>query len=473
MAARCSQLAAFALLSARARAESWVSASGDPMLLAPSPSVQVVGWNFCNMALAPTAFSDHPSPRWADCTSPSDGSTQLVSSAANALGPGDAFPLPGFNSTSDANAYAVEKELFFGAVCERPSASAPGFSWSGHKVMFKSGNMDINASVCPETVARSRVSAARASAASEPATAPATAPAPAAVGARFNNLAMNQPLTVLVQQSVSALPYGARGALGFAAGTYDVDPRWTPAQTLAVQAALDEYARAWIAFRFAEVDGAPLPPRPDLAPPALLANASFIATAWWKNASSGSTVFSHWQGTSALAPWLMNYLKLTDAAGLGGGYDWPGAGNMNGPVPAYRTRVNITYRMVDRAKGGFGGLYVPCHAGCWQLSGAPCNGTLDLDITRYICFIAEDGSQGCSAKNQAGCPPFHILSGSHEVVLRNDTARFPYNCYSGHCPPGGCDPYSNPGPQELMMLLPCSERVGADAGAACARKQQR
>lgn len=92
-----------------------------------------------------------------------------------------------------------------------------------------------------------------------------------------------------------------------------------------------------------------------------------------------------------------------------------------------------------------------------KLNGDPCDGDLDSDITRYICFIAESGSQGCSAKNQGACPPFHILSGSHVRVYPNDTARFPHSCYSGHCAPGACDPYSNPGPQELMMLLPCSE----------------
>ena len=44
----------------------------------------------------------------------------------------------------------------------------------------------------------------------------------------------------------------------------------------------------------------------------------------------------------------------------------------------------------------------------------------------------------------------------------DDTARFPYSCYSGHCAPNttgtsACDPYSNPGPQELMMLAACPE----------------
>ena len=144
---------------------------------------------------------------------------------------------------------------------------------------------------------------------------------------------------------------------------------------------------------------------------------------------------------------LMNYYKLTDAQGFGGGYDWPSAGQMFGPVPSYTSRLRATFSMLDGGKGGFGGLYAPCHAGCWKLSGAPCDGDLDTDVTRYICFIAANGNQGCTSKNQGSCPPFHVLSGSHERVLRNDTARFPYNCYSGHCLPGACDQYSNPGPQ--------------------------
>jgi hypothetical protein len=53
----------------------------------------------------------------------------------NALGPGDAFPLPGFNATDDANGYAIAKGLFLATVCARPpapasAASAAGGSWS-------------------------------------------------------------------------------------------------------------------------------------------------------------------------------------------------------------------------------------------------------------------------------------------------------------------------------------------------------
>ena len=153
----------------------------------------------------------------------------------------------------------------------------------------------------------------------------------------------------------------------------------------------------------------------------------------------------------------MNYFKLTDATGFGNGYDWPSAGQLFGPVPSYATKLRASYSRLDAASGQFGGLYSPCLGGCWKLDGSPCDGDLDSDITRYICFIAASGAQGCSARSQGSCPPFHILSGSNERVTPNDTARFPYRCYSGHCIPGRCDPFSNPGPQELAMLLPCDE----------------
>ena len=438
-----------------AAAASYTSAAGNP-LYGSDVAVEVVGWNFCNEALAPPQFPDHPSPRWADCAAPGGGA-QLVSAAANALGPGDAFPMPGLNATRDANAYAVQKELFHGALCSRPAApaaarSAAGANYSFTTVMFKSGNMNVNASVCPETVGGGGGRRRRAAAPPAPSGA-ALAPS----GIRFNNLLMNQPLVQVTQASRRAVPYGGEGEVGFVSGTYDVDPAWTPAEIAAVQGALAAYTQAWVAFRFAEVDGESPPPAPP-QPPALLANKSYVAAVWWRNVTSGGMVFLHLQETSAAAPWLMNYLKLMDASGVGGGYDWSGSGDMYGPIPAYLSQLRVTYTVLQRSKGSFGGLYVPCHGGCWKINGEPCDGDLDSDITRYICFIAESGSQGCSkTAPHGGCPPFHILSGSAEKVFPNDTARFPYECYSGHCAPGACDPYSNPGPQELMMLLPCSE----------------
>jgi hypothetical protein len=399
---------------------SWVSASGDPGQVAERPAVLVVGWNFCNGALAPPEYPSHPSPRWADC---GDG---VVTPADNALGPGDPFPSGGWNATTDANAYAIEKELFMGAACTRPAAvppGAPAWNYSFHTVMLKSGNMNTAAGICPETVA----------------------------GVGFNNLPMNQPLLELTPAAVRSVPYGGTGYVGSLGATYDVDPSWTPAQAAAVRAALANYTAAWIDYRFAEVDGVtPLPPAPEAAPPALLVNKSYEGVVWWRNVSSGATVFHHVQQSSPAAPWLMSYYKLMDATGVGGGYDWPGAGQMRGPVPSYASRLRVQYNQLTKTN-----LYVPCHGGCWKLDGSPCDGDLFTDITRYVCFLVNAGpgaGGGCSAKNQGGCPLFHVRAADGKRIFRNNTAEYPYSCYSQHCGPGGggvggCDPYSNPGPQ--------------------------
>jgi hypothetical protein len=401
----------------------WVSALGDPGLLAERANVAVVGWSFCNAALAPPQYPTHPSPRWADCGG-------RVTAADNALGPGDPFPLPGFNATTDANEYAVQKELYLGALCSQPATGATQFNWSFHTIMLKSGNMNVAAGVCPETAPRQH-------------------PAPRNM-LGFNNLEMNQPILSLVPAVMRPVPYGGTGYVGSLGATYDVNASWTPAEAAAVRAALTNYTEDWIAYRFAELDGRPLPPSPDAHAPALLVNKSYEGVIWYKNVSSGSTVFHHVQKSSPAAPWLMSYTKLMDTAGVGGGYDSPGAGQMLGPVPAYASRLRVTYNQLTVTN-----LYVPCHGGCWKLDGSPCDGDAFTDITRYICFLVNAGpgtSGGCSPKSQGGCPLFHVRSSDGARVLRNDTAHFPYHCYSQHCGPGGngtggCDPYSNPGPQ--------------------------
>jgi len=426
----------FAALAARASsAPAYITAMGNAGYASPHPSVLVTGWNFCNEALAPPAFPDRPSPRWADC--PAASGAPRASPADNALGPGDAFPLPGFPAPADANGYAVEKELFLGARCAQPSGVRGAGNFSFHTIMLKSGNMDIAAGICPNTGAG------------------AAARAPYA--ARFNNLPMNQPLVALTPSAPRAVPYGGRALVGSVAATYDVDPAWTPAESAAVRAALAAYADAWLAYRFAEVDGAPLPPRPDTAKPALLVNRSFEAASWWRNVTSGSTVFSMLQLCSNHAPWLMNYLKLMDASGVGGGYDWAGAGDLLGPIPSWDSRLSVTWSQLVPSN-----LYVPCHGGCWKMDGSPCDGDLDSDVTRYVCFLINGrGACGSAANKGAGCPRFHVRSSDGARVPREDPS-FPFHCYSQHCGPGGngtngCDPYSNPGPQELMMLYPCSE----------------
>jgi len=266
---------------------------------------------------------------------------------------------------------------------------------------------------------------------------------------------MAQPLVALTPATLQRVPYGGQGYVGSVGATYDVNASWSEQEREAVRGALSAYTAAWAAYRFAEVDGA-APPAPPRAPP-LLSNMSYEAAIWWRNVSSNSTVFHHIQESGPAAPWLMNYFKLMDVGGIGGGYDWQGAGQLFGPIPSYKSSLTVAFTQLTASN-----LYLPCHGGCWKLSGAPCDGGVgggsnDEDVTRYICFLV-NGKGGCRGN---GCPLFHIRSSDGRRIPRDDPA-FPRECYSQHCGPGGgnvsgCDPYSNPGPQELMMLYPCEE----------------
>jgi hypothetical protein len=242
--------------------------------------------------------------------------------------------------------------------------------------------------------------------------------------------------------------------VGSVGATYDVSANMTEPQREAVRAALAGYTAGWVAKRFAEVDGGS---PPDPSPPPLLFNKSYEAAIWWRNVSSGGTVFHHIQKSSPAAPWLMNYYKLADSRGVAGGYDWENRGQLLGPIPSYKSRLTVAFTQLTSSN-----LYLPCHGGCWKLNGDPCDGGVSgnsntVDITRYVCFKI-NGGPGCSGN---GCPLYHVRTSDGVKVFRNDSA-FPRECYAMHCGPGGggvggCDPYSNPGPQELMMLNPCSE----------------
>jgi hypothetical protein len=122
-----------------------------------------------------------------------------------------------------------------------------------------------------------------------------------------------------------------------------------------------------------------------------------------------------------------------DTRGLGGGYDWQGAGQLFGPIPAYKSSLTVAFTQLTSSN-----LYLPCHGGCWKMDGSPCDGgsaggSNDVDITRYICFLI-NGKGGCSGN---GCPLYHIRSSDGVKIYRNDTANFPRECYSQHCGPGG------------------------------------
>eukprot|EP00040_Diaphanoeca_grandis_P012030 m.61408 g.61408 ORF g.61408 m.61408 type:complete len:530 (+) comp22977_c0_seq2:205-1794(+) len=404
--------------------QNWMSALGDPGMMLPNPSTQFTAWNFCNGAKAPAAFATNPSPRMADCSVASGGNA--VTEAANDLGLGT--DVPGFPPTNDVDLYARQKELYLGKLC---SKTAEQGNWSAWSVMFKSGNMDTDQNICPCVVPHC---------------------GPKHAGSGF----MSQPLMVH--------GWTNNNASGYFAGTYDVEPSWTPAEKTAVQNALTQYTEDWIRYRLLEINTSTsvAPPKP--TPPTVLMNSSFAFTAWYRNAS-GRTVYYSAMRTSERYPWLMNYLRTNDVSGGYGGYPWNGAGIMFGPVPT-ETKISVTLRVID---GGHvqDQFYLPEISGCWKLDGSPCDGDILTDVTRYLCFIlAPSVKARCSATHQQSCPPYHVRSSDSRTIYRNDTENFPYSCYYMHCyapndpnaPPGEtCDPYSNPNPQELMQMLPCDE----------------
>lgn len=431
----------------------------------------------------------------ADCMSLSGpgpyGNT--VQDSDNQLGVGQ--PIPGYTTPTDVNMYARVKELYLGGLCAKPapagtwsSDAAAQSPWSHWSIMFKSGNMNTADNLCPRTnssggsavgaavtvgqmqhgarqLAALRGSAAAASAAEQHAL--------ARLRSRFDNKPMNQPLMVHSWSTPGTpLPYNGSGIMGYFAGTYDVDPTWSPAQTAAVQAALHNYTQAYFAFRIAEIaadaSGAPAPARP--APPSLLSNSSYVFAVWYQNVTSAATAVApaapaapsyEWVYYMAMVttpqyPWLMNYLRSNDVVGGYGGYPWPGAGLQFGPVPSTGSKLLARLRVLDPG-APHDQFYLPEISGCWKQDGSACDGDPNTDVTRYICFIMAPSVTGaCSATNQGACPPLHyFLNGTS--VAPSDKEHFPYSCYYMHCPPWGCDAYSNPVPQELVQLLPCEE----------------
>ena len=414
------------------------STLGDPGMRSANVAVGFTAWSFCNGARAPTAFDASPSPRMADCVV--DGA-QRVTETDNSLGP-DGGPVPGYQRTDDVDLFAREKEYYLAKVCTqqvKQQLRGEPFNFSGWQVMFKSGIMDSNLNLCPCSGTPARCTHKHAGPGSP----------------------MNQPLT--------AHGWTDTHGRGFFAGTYDSDPSWNASVRSGMRSAVAAHTRAWVAYREAELQHtSPLPLRPQ--PPLQLQHASFLFTAWRRNASSGKRTYYSLLRTSERYPWLMNYLRANDASGGYGGYPWGGTGLMRGPVPA-SARVLVTLRVLDVGSGR-NLFYLPEISGCWKLDGSACDGALSvdwpkLDVTRYICFILAPSTKPmCSAATQHQCPPWHILSATGEKVYRNDTERFPYSCYMMHCyaphdptAPDGetCDPWSNPNPQELMQLLPCSE----------------
>lgn len=129
--------------------------------------------------------------------------------------------------------------------------------------------------------------------------------------------------------------------------------------------------------------------------------------------------------------------------------------------PNFKVRVRLDVKNGGGPKSQF---YLIDIGSCWKNNGAPCDGDVLTDVTRYSEMIINPQTPAwCSPSGLGNCPPFHITP-NNTKIYRNDTAHFPYSAYHYYCGPGNaqylekpystCDPYSNPQAQELVQLLP-------------------
>ncbi|KAK9147147.1 hypothetical protein Sjap_007050 [Stephania japonica] len=190
---------------------------------------------------------------------------------------------------------------------------------------------------------------------------------------------------------------------------------------------------------------------------------SYFEVIWEKNVGVGSWVFNHKLKTSKKYPWLMLYLRADATKGFSGGYHYDTRGMLKilPESPNFKVRLSLNVKQGGGPKSQF---YLIDIGSCWKNNGAPCDGDLLTDITRYNEMIINPETLAwCSPTSLVSCPPYHITP-NNAKIYRNDTANFPYGAYHYYCAPGNakylespvsiCDPYSNPQGQELMQLLP-------------------
>lgn len=198
---------------------------------------------------------------------------------------------------------------------------------------------------------------------------------------------------------------------------------------------------------------------------------SFYEVVWEKKDSNESWVFSHKLKTSKKYPWLMLYLRADATKGFSGGYHYDTRGMLKilPESPNFKVRVTLDVKQGGGPKSQF---YLIDIGSCWKNNGAPCDGDVLTDITRYSEMIINPETPAwCSPTNLGNCPPYHITPNDTKIY-RNDTANFPYGAYHYYCAPENaqflekpvstCDPYSNPQAQELVQLLP--HPIWADYG---------
>ncbi|KAJ8769842.1 hypothetical protein K2173_008924 [Erythroxylum novogranatense] len=425
---------------ARAHEElGYVSAVGDPGMKSPNVRVAFEAWNFCNEVgfEAPQMGS----PRLADCTDldcPSssrllglkhfdDGNKceviHKVKDSDNSLSVGDKFPRPEFQSSTDPDLFAVQKELYLASLCAVHELPNPWHFWM---IMLKNGNFDKNTTLCPENGKKvAKIVTDR------------KFPC-------FGEGCMNQPL---VYHNFSHLVFSGEQMVslnGGFYGTYDLDA--------------------------------------DLSKG--VGKDSFFSVFWQKNLTTGSWIFSNKLTTSAKYPWLMLYLRADATKGFNGGYHYNGSGIMKMLPESPNFKVRLTLN-VTRGGGSNSQFYLLDIGSCWKNNGDPCDGDVLTDVTRYSEMIINPSTTSwCRPDNLVSCPPYHV-STTGEIIHRiniflllilccsldpnsiSDTSQFPYSAYHLYCSPGNakyleapydiCDPYSNPQAQELVQILPHPE----------------
>lgn len=192
---------------------------------------------------------------------------QRVNESDNDLRAGDIFPVMKFNSYTDPDLYASEKERYLGSLCEVLDSQGP---WQFWMIMIKNGNFDKNTTLCPENGKKvSKIVTDR------------NFPC-------FGEGCMNQPLICHNYSRLVSFEDQKVSLTGGFYGTYELDA--------------------------------------DLSKG--VENVSYFSVSWQKNLSSGSWIFSHKLTTSSKYPWLMLYLRADATEGLNGGYHYDGRGIM-------------------------------------------------------------------------------------------------------------------------------------------------
>ncbi|KAL3641465.1 hypothetical protein CASFOL_016433 [Castilleja foliolosa] len=387
--------------------EYYMSALGDPGMRDSNARFGLEAWNSCNEVgeEAPNMGS----PRMADCADlhcsgpgPDDSSStscdvhQNVNETDNRLKAGNKFPSGNFNSSSDVDNYASQKEQYLGSLCELvDSSDEPWYFWM---IMLKNGNLDKTATFCPENGKKVNKTMTN-------------LPFPC-----FGPGCMNQPLVYRNESRVVYDSYGKASLIGGFYGTYDLDDK----------------------------EG----------------DKSFFSATWQKNLSSGSWIVSNKLTTSSKYPWLMLYLRSDATKGYNGGYHYDGRGIMRMLPESPNFKVKLTLDIKKGGGGSsqfyltdIGGCWKkngdPCDGDV----------TTDVTRYSEMIINPSTGSS-CHPDNLGACPPHHNSTTGEIIHRTNKTAfpysAYHYYCGPGNGE-GTCDPYSNPQAQELVQILPDPE----------------